>query len=299
MTLKSGRLGNNPLLKREKRNSEIEDSLGMKKEKIVKQYGRLIHMSEKLINQIDFKDTTFINRLEIKEEDLELDELKESIDKVGLMNIVYLQEKEDGRYRIVSGLRRSMAMKSLYNEGKTVKARDRVVIFDKNTPYELLDTMSVDENLKRKDLSILEQSYKFNREAARKDKNIEEILKEYNISKKSFYRIKNAINYPVEVREIIEELGADKAEILNKIIEEEKSRKNVADVVKEYKDFNRDELREILKNLKQKTKPSPVKLKVTNRSLNLSVKKKLPVEVKEYFEKISKLIEEGDYSFMK
>ncbi|UUV17552.1 ParB N-terminal domain-containing protein [Fusobacteria bacterium ZRK30] len=287
------RLGNNPLLSR----GPKKETIDLPKEKIVKQYGRMVHMRHELLDQIDFEDITFINRLSM--DDSELNELKESISAIGLLNIIYLQEKEEGKFRIISGLRRSSAIKELYKEEKEVKAKDRVVIFDKNTPYSLLDSISIDENLKRKNLTLLEQSYKFNKEAARKDKSIEDIITGYNISKKTYYRIKNAINYPMEIREIIEVLGADKAELLNKVVTKLKTEKATADIVKEYKDFNRDELRDLLKNLNISEKPKKVSIKYTAKGFNFSVKKKVPQEVKEYFEKIKEMMEKEDYTFIK
>jgi len=287
------RLGNNPLLNR----GQKKESTDLPKEKIVKQYGRMVHMRQELLNQVDFEDTTFINRLSM--DDTELNELKESISAIGLLNIVYLQEKEDGKFRIISGLRRVSAIRELYIENKEVKAKDRVVIFDKNTPYSLLDTISIDENLKRKNLTLLEQSYKFNKEAARKDKTIEDIIAGYNISKKTYYRIKNAITYPMEIREIIEILGADKAELLNKVVNKLKIEKPTSDIVKEYKDFNRDELRELLKTLNISEKPKKISIKYTAKGFNFSVKKKVPLEVKQYFEKIKNMMEKEDYTFIK
>ncbi|RUA07455.1 MAG: chromosome partitioning protein ParB, partial [Fusobacteria bacterium] len=147
--------------------------------------------------------------------------------------------------------------------------------------------------------TLLEQSYKFNKEAARKDKSIEEIIAGYNISKKTYYRIKNAINYPLEIREHIETLGADKAELLNKIVNKLKSEKKTSDIVNEYKDLQRDELREILKGLNKSEKPSKVSIKYTTKGFNFSVKKKVPEEVKNYFEKIKKMMENDDYTFIK
>jgi|GEM_PF-2089618 len=290
-----GKLGNNPLLSRGNKKKEFE----IKKEKVVKQYGRLVHMQKKLLEEIDFSDITFINRLSLDSSSLELNELKESISKIGLLNIIYLQETEGTSYRIVSGLRRSSAIKELYEEGREVKGKDRVVIFEKNTPYELLDSISVDENIQRKNLSIIEQSFKFNKEAAKKHKKIEDILTEYNISKKTFYRIKNAINYPEEIRDIIEVLGADKAELLNKLVVLSKDILTPKEVVEKYSDLNREELREVLKELQKNIKPQKVILKYTSKGLNLSIKKKMPAEVNEYFEKLKDLIEEGDYSFIK
>lgn len=287
------RLGNNPLLNR----GQKKESTDLPKEKIVKQYGRMVHMRQELLNQVDFEDTTFINRLSM--DDTELNELKESISAIGLLNIIYLQEKEDGKFRIISGLRRVSAIRELYIENKEVKAKDRVVIFDKNTPYSLLDTISIDENLKRKNLTLLEQSYKFNKEAARKDKTIEDIIAGYNISKKTYYRIKNAITYPMEIREIIEILGADKAELLNKVVNKLRIEKSTSDIVKEYKDFNRDELRELLKTLNISEKPKKISIKYTAKGFNFSVKKKVPLEVKQYFEKIKEMMEKEDYTFIK
>ena len=290
------KLGNNPLLSR-KPKQDTEDEF--KNQKVVKQYGRLVHLKKELIDNIDFNDKLYINRLYEKENELELEELKESIESIGILNIIYLQEKDDGKFRIVSGLRRASAAKELYEEEKEVRARDRVVIFDKSTPYELLDSISVDENIKRKDLSVLEQSYKFNREANKKNKKIEDILEEYNVSKKTFYRIKNAINYPTELREYIEELGVDKAEIINKIIQLESGKKEAKTVVEECRTKNRDELREILKELKKQDKPSKVELKHSIRGLNFRIKKKIHEEVREYFEKLKDKIEKEDYSFIK
>jgi len=287
------RLGNNPLLNR----GEKKEMADLPKEKIVKQYGRMVHMRQELLNQVDFEDLTFINRLSM--DNSELNELKESISSIGLLNIIYLQEKEEGTFRIISGLRRISAIRELYIEKKEVKAKDRVVIFDKNTPYSLLDTISVDENLKRKNLTLLEQSYKFNKEAARKDKSIEDIITGYNISKKTYYRIKNAITYPMEIREIIEVLGADKAELLNKVVNKLRTEKSTSDIVKEYKDFSRDELRDLLKTLNISEKPKKISIKYTTKGFNFSVKRKVPLEVKNYFEKIKEMMEKEDYTFIK
>jgi ParB family chromosome partitioning protein len=291
----ASKLGNNPLLNREKKKDGFEE----KKEKIIKQYGRLVHMQPQLLEKIDFDDITFINRLALTSEELELDELKESISKIGLLNIIYLQENENSEYRLVSGLRRARAVNEIYKQGGVIKGKDRVVIFDKDTPYELLDSISVDENIQRKNLSILEQSFKFNKEAAKKDKKIEDILKEYHISKKTFYRIKNAITYPKEIRGIIEELGADKSETLNKIVDILKDEMSAAKVVEQYKDLNREELRDLLKELKKVSRPEKVSIKYNVKGFNFSVRKKVPDEVKKYFEKLKDLIENDDYTFLK
>lgn len=286
------RLGNNPLLNRKKTTVEEEQKI----EKAVKQFGRMVNLSKNLIENIDFEDKEYINRLYESSNQLETEELQKSIEEIGLLNIIYLQEKGQGKFRIVSGLRRLTACKGIYAEDKEVKGRDRVVIFSIETPTDTLDLISIDENTKRKNLTILEQSYKFNKEAKKKNKKIDDILEEYNISKKSFYRIKNALSYPAELREIIEEVGVDKAEILNKIIQ--LSEVEVKSTIAEYKDVNRDDLRIILKDLQKNIKKEIVKIREGRNSFDFKINKKVTDEVRDYFEKIKKMIDDGDYSFI-
>lgn len=287
------KLGNNPLLSRsDDKSVNVKEELIL--EKAIKQYGRLVHLNKNLLDNIDFEDKKYINRLYAKEEDLEIKDLTESIKDIGLINIIYLQEKEDKKLRIISGLRRATACRYLYEEGFDVKGRDRVVILDSSTPSNFLDSVSVDENIQRKNLSILEQSYKFNREARKKNKKVEDILEEYNISKKSFYRIKNAMNYPESIKDIIDEIGVEKAELINKIIKVQASNK-----VEDLRLLQRDELRRLLKNLQnKKAKEARVELKTTKNTLNFTIKNNVTSEVKEYFERLKKMIEDDDYSFM-
>lgn len=286
------RLGNNPLLNRTKSLLKEEEKI----EKAVKQFGRMVNLSKNLIENIDFVDKEYINRLYEDYAQLETEELQKSIEEIGLLNIIYLQEKAEGKFRIISGLRRLNACREIYFTGKEVKGRDRVIIFSKETPADMLDLISVDENTKRKNLTILEQSYKFNKEAKKKNKKIDDILEEYNISKKSFYRIKNAINYPLELKEVIEEVGVDKAEILNKIIQLSKS--DAKQILDEYKDVTRDDLRIILKDFQKNIKKEIVQIKQGRNSLNFKISTKITPEMKEYFDKIKKMIDSGDYSFI-
>ncbi len=292
------KLGNNPLLNRDNKKN-LHEEKEKEVERVIKQYGRLLHLNKEIVEKIDFDDKLYINRLYDSEIELEVEELKESIRKIGLINIIYLQEKDNGNFRLISGLRRSQACRELYKEGFDVKGKDRIVILDKNTPEEYLDTVSVDENIQRKNLTILEQSYKFNKEANKKNKKIDDILEEYNISKKSFYRIKNAMNYPQELRDIIEEIGVDKGELINKIISfsKDESIKNLVDKLKRYQ---RNELREILKEVQNnKIKKQEVELKSNKNQIRFIIKNEISDELKVYFEKIKKMIEEGDYSFIK
>lgn len=292
------KLGNNPLLNRDNKKN-LHEEKEKQVERVVKQYGRLLHLNKEIVEKIDFDDKLYINRLYDNETELEVEDLKESIRKIGLINIIYLQEKDSGNFRLISGLRRSQACRELYKEGFDIKGRDRIVILDKNTPIEYLDTVSVDENIQRKNLSILEQSYKFNREANKKNKKIEDILEEYNISKKSFYRIKNAMNYPQELKDIIEEIGVDKGELINKIISYS-SNEDIKALVDKLKKYQRNELREVLKEVQnKKVKKQEVELKSSRNQLKFVIKNDINEDLVDYFEKIKKMIEEGNYSFIK
>lgn len=293
------KLGNNPLAEKNRKNPHFDDDAEIKTDKIVRRYGRMVHLNKAIIKNVDFSDKAYINRIYIDFNDLELRELKESIREIGLINIIYLQERDDSRLRIISGLRRLTASKELYDEGiEDLRGKDRVIILGLDTPTEYLDKISIDENIKRKNLSILEQSYKFNREANRKNKSIDEILQEYHISKKSFYRIKNAIDYPLELKNIIEEIGADKAEIINKLIAIIKP-EDVYRFVEDLKHKKRDDLREILKDNKTNTKALKVELKIAKTVTSLKIRKKLPKEVLDYLNLIREKIENDDYSFIK
>jgi len=224
--------------------------------KLIQKYGNITHINKVLIGKINYEDRRFINRLYSMTSDLydqDFLELKESIKNIGLINNVYLLEQE-GLYTIVSGLRRLLSVKTLLEEGVELKYDDRAVILDQNTPLELLESISLDENTQRKNLTILEQSYKFNQEAKKQGKSIEDILTQFKISKKQFYRIKNALNYPFELKNIIEEVGPRKAELINRIIKIEHSIKPIQTIVDECKVLEESELNSKLIQLGKSSK---------------------------------------------
>ena len=123
---------------------------------ILKKHGRLVNLTKKLIDDIDFNDKTFINRIYNEEDELEINELKESIKQIGLINIVYLFKKDNNKFRIISGLRRLTACKSLYLEGIEINGQERVVLLEESTPENYLEFISIDENTKRKNLKLIE-----------------------------------------------------------------------------------------------------------------------------------------------
>ncbi|MGL4769251.1 MAG: ParB/Srx family N-terminal domain-containing protein [Mycoplasmoidaceae bacterium] len=85
-----------------------------------------------LIENIIFSNTTFYNRLDdyttLKEEDTFL-ELVKSINTVGLLNPIYLQ-KIDNNYIIINGFRRSLALKEIFKQNKTISFKNKATIFE-------------------------------------------------------------------------------------------------------------------------------------------------------------------------
>ncbi|MCX5774064.1 MAG: chromosome partitioning protein ParB [Fusobacteria bacterium] len=229
-------------IKKVSQNNDYSITKGLSK--FIQKYGDITHINKTLISRINFEDKTFINRLYTDTAllcDKDLCELKESIKTIGLINNVYLIEKE-GVYIIVSGLRRLLSIRLLIEEGIDIKFADRAIILDSSTPLDVLESISLDENTQRKNLTILEQSYKFNQEAKKQGKSIDDILTQFKISKKQFYRIKNALDYPFELKNILESVGPRKAELIHRIIKIEHNTKPIQEVVDGCKFLNESEL---------------------------------------------------------
>ncbi len=222
------------------------------------------NITANLIEKIDFSNRIFINRLDdedIIKKDENFISLLESIRNIGLLNPVYLLET-NGKYIIISGWRRLLALKELFNENTNRVFSQKAIIFRKNTPMEILENTSIDENTKRKDLSILELSYKFNKMSSEEGTTIEDCLKKFNIGKTQFHAIKKAINFHPFIKEfILEEIGPTNSDYLNKIYEKllvNETQENAEKIVISYKNFSRDELKKILESLIKKIKKSKV-----------------------------------------
>ena len=94
-------------------------------------------------------------------------------------------------------------------------------------------------------------SYKLNVEAKKKNKTIDEMLSDYQISKSHYKRIKKAMSYPLELKEVVEKIGITKAEALNKIIEILKKDTEISEIIERYIDCDREMLTHELKLLKK------------------------------------------------
>lgn len=264
---------------------------------ILKKHGRLVNLTKKLIDDIDFNDKTFINRIYNEEDELEINELKESIKQIGLINIVYLFKKDNNKFRIISGLRRLTACKSLYLEGIDVNGQERVILLEESTPDNYLEFISIDENTKRKNLKLIELSYKLNKEAEKDNVEIEEIMERYNISRRHYFRIKGAINFPNEIKNILEEIGLSKAELLLTLIKLEKEM-SINEIIDKYSNCTREDLQGIIKEKKKDIKKLKVDYKIKGNNINIKINKKLPNNVKEYLVNIIENIKNDNYSFL-
>lgn len=255
----------------------------------IAKYSILNNITKKLIEEIDFSDRTFINRLDTEDKIKESEEflpLTNSIKECGLLNPIYLLEKESNKYLIVSGWRRSLALKTILEESPNKIWQKQAVIFREGTPGELLEKVSIDENTKRKDLSILELSYKFNKISEVDKVPLEDCLKIFNIAKSQFYAIRKAIDFNPVIKEILEEVGPVNADFLDKILNQliknnphKKYYTEEEDLVISYKNKTRDELKDILNNLKETKKEiKTFDFKRTSKQTTITIKKNLSDE---------------------
>ena len=205
----------------------------------------LENMSKELIDKIDYEDRTFINRQKSYDElkgDLGVEELTESIYYAGLINPIYLQIREDGKYRILSGYRRSIAVKMGYENYKGYEAEGNAIIIPTNAEKSELKLISLHKNVYRKDLKVIELAYKINKDAKESGKTFDELSEDYGMSTRQLKRIKGALSYDEELKMILDIVGIKKAELLNRIIKVLKDKKSVSEIIEKYKDFSASDL---------------------------------------------------------
>ena len=205
----------------------------------------LENMSKELIDKIDYEDRTFINRQKSYDElkgDLGVEELTESIYYAGLINPIYLQIREDGKYRILSGYRRSIAVKMGYENYEGYEAEGNAIIIPTNAEKSELELISLHENVYREDLKVIELAYKINKDAKESGKTFDELSEDNGMSTRQLKRIKGALSYDEELKMILDIVGIKKAELLNRIIKVLKDKKSVPEIIEKYKDFSASDL---------------------------------------------------------
>lgn len=262
---------------------------------------KMVNFTKEILDNIDLSDKKYILRekdFDALVDDEGIEGLSSSIYEVGLINPVYIQKKENDKYRIISGYRRTTAIKVGYlNYGDDYSFDGKVVIIPENYSADDLEVFQINENTHREDLSILELAYRFHIASEKRKVTIDELGEEYNMSSRQVKRIKGSLNYPTPIKRHINELKLSKAEELNKLInalnlpEEE-----MEDYILKMQDLSRDEMRAELKKIKSKeTKP----LIDTKYSKKVSTIKINEILTEEQFEEITKLITEKLTEFKK
>jgi len=202
-------------------------------------------ITKEIIDNIDYEDRTFINRQKSFDElsdDLGVEELTESIYYAGLINPIYLQLREDGKYRVLSGYRRSIAIRVGYENYEGYEVEGNVIIVPVDSSKSELELISLHENVYREDLKVIELAYKINKDAKEFGKTLEELSEDYGMSTRQLKRIKGALSYDDRLKEILDEVGIKKAELLNRIIKNLIGKLSVEEILSKYKDFSAADL---------------------------------------------------------
>lgn len=237
--------------------------------------------SEEILNSIDFDDRKFINRsVDIEQllSDPKLEELTESIFFTGLINPVYLQEKENGKFRILSGFRRSAAIKNGYDNYDNYDFDGQAVILPESIEKEDLEKISIHENLHREELKLSELAFKIYKDSTVLGKGFDDIADDYCISAGYAKRLKATVNYDKELIEILNEVGIKKAEVLNRLIKILRTKKTVSQILEDYQDLPASDLEEELKALKANEIKPLFEIKANKKTTTVKINKSLNEE---------------------
>lgn len=254
----------------------------------------LTEFNREFFERVDFDDKEYI----LREDDLEkmvgeetVQALAMSIHEVGLINPIYLQEVDEG-YRIVSGYRRSCAIQFGYDQyGDDFEVEGKVVIIPKDYTREELEVLQVNENTHRKDLNILELAYRIHSYCSKEEKTLEDAAERYNLSSSQTQRLAKALSYPKELKGILDEVGISKAEEMNKLIKLLNSEKTVAEIIEEYRDLTRDEIRAEIRSIKRGIVKKQVEFKAGRNTTTIKIARGLSEEsMRELEEYIKRLI---------
>lgn len=261
----------------------------------------MVTFTKTILDNIDLTDKKYILREKdfaslINDEGIE--GLSSSIYEVGLINPVYIQKRADGKYRIISGYRRTAAIKLGYiNYGDEYSFDGKVVIIPEDYSSEDLEVFQINENTHREDLSILELAYRFHIASEKRKVTIDELGDEYNMSSRQVKRIKGSLNYPTPIKRHINELKLTKAEEINKLIKAlNLSEDEMEEYILKVQDWSRDEMRAELKRLKTAEQKPLVDTKYSKKMSTIKINENL---TEMQFEEIMKLITDKLNEFKK
>lgn len=222
----------------------------------------------------------------------EMNNLKESIERIGLQNAIVVRKKENNRYEILSGNNRVRVFKELNKE--TIPAR--IVECDDNKA----ELIMIDSNIvQRNELSVMERAkaYKLKQELMKKvkfnkdeifNKEEQELLNQTE-SRRIFFRyisLNNLIEeyqnmcdkktLSVEAGETLSTLPASVQKDMLSVIESKKITLPLIKKVKQsYQEsennnvqFDINKIEEILNNKKEKEEKKTLEIKFNNEELN-------------------------------
>lgn len=240
----------------------------------------IFELDEDTIMLIDFNDKKYINRLSNIDE-LRADEnfklLKEHIRNVRLIQFPELEQTNEGKFRVINGYRRCLALKSLIEEGHNIANIENsyYVHYDETYDENKQDSASLGENFMRKDLNSLEFAFKIKKEVDSslknsKEEKYEEIAEKYSMSARSIQRYYTSYKYPEVLHKVITEEGFTIVEELYSLVRLFPER-TPESIVEDYRGYTRQELREKIKELKNKKEKQFYNFKVGKKSSTIKI----------------------------
>lgn len=200
-----------------KEREEIEAQIRSENDALAHEHVRLKKLGL-IVDLVPIEDvaTDKLVRDRITTKDHELAELKSSIAEIGLSNPIRVEQRTDGKYELVQGMRRLTAFRELLAETKDAKTYGRIpagIIANGDTIDDLYRKM-VDENLVRKDISFAEMALLASSYAADPatkesdpDKAVAILFKAASYQKRSYIRafiklmghLEETLNFPQEI----------------------------------------------------------------------------------------------------
>lgn len=276
----------------QKKQKEIEEQKAAVKEE-VQELKNVNEENKYKIVELNLNELDYYKNQPFKEYNQdEMNNLKESIERIGLQNAIVVRKKENNRYEILSGNNRVRVFKELNKE--TIPAR--IVECDDDKA----ELIMIDSNIvQRNELSVMERAkaYKLKQELMKKvklnkdeifNKEEQELLKQTE-SQRTFFRYISLNNLIEEYQNMCDkkEISIPAGEILStlstktqkNILEVTKNKKLTMPLVKKIKQsyqesennnvqFDINKIEEILNNKKEKEENKTIEIKFNDEELN-------------------------------
>lgn len=246
----------------------------------------------KIYRRVDSKNKRFVNRFDAKEsikEDENFKKLRSSIAMVGLIHPIFVWEEKPGVYTVISGYRRFCAVEDIL-ENKEDLPHAIIHVLPENTPVDILESISLAENVHRKDLTAQEFAFKAVKSGNCTKESLTKFCEDHQFTQSYTSRILKCLEMPAPLLEILGDISMDNAITINRIIKLQPER-DAEELIHDLMDKSRDDLRIILKELKSEKKgenKERYKIKATSRTTNLTLNRKLD---EKQLEKLQKMVD--------